>query len=182
MAGIEVGVAMIPNSNWVLVLSLALTCVGGPVVAQPPETSPQKLKLAEEYVNQTTNSAKLEQGMAMLGVLMGPSIPSDATPEFAAAMRQARQDSIPALVEHMKRSLVAVAAETYTEDELKALVDFQNTPLGRSAAQKQQDLIGRPHPAASYLGQAFTYEILSRTCAKVVCAEEIRSVLEASKP
>ena len=85
----------------------------------------------------------------------GAGAKTELTPEQKAAMQKA-QDEAHALVnqqlgwDSVKPEFIAAYADAFTDDELKGLVAFYNSPLGQKLIEKQPavtEKMGASHPA-----------------------------------
>ena len=111
--------------------ALALLFAAAPAAAEP---NAQQLALAQRYLAATGGSYELiEQQIYVAAGIMGDTPTSHAR---QLALQQAA-DKNRAELDALDVKLVALVAETYTEDELRASVSFLESPAGRSIAEKK---------------------------------------------
>jgi len=69
----------------------------------------------------------------------------------------------------MKARMFEVYAETFSEDELRALVEFYETPNGRAVIQKMPLLMQRFAPMMATLIPEIQADMMTAICAKYDC-------------
>ena len=90
-----------------------------------------------------------------------PVVPQSMQAEMYRAALDATRALEPRLEERMAKQ---IAAE-YTTQELQALVDFYETPVGRSIADKSLDMSAAARRVAEDMGPQFIADIERRFCA-----------------
>jgi len=78
-----------------------------------------------------------------------PRLTDDQFADFQATFEEEMQALIPELLEYNARSY----ADAFTRDELEALIDFYQTPVGRKAIEKLPALTQQSMAAGAVLGR-----------------------------
>ncbi|MEN6405658.1 MAG: DUF2059 domain-containing protein [Thermoguttaceae bacterium] len=127
--------------------------------ATPPK-DPARTKLAEQLVEEMNVKGTVEKTFSMIKKMIPYQIeqmkkqsPIKDQDEAAAKKRQERFDkSVKKMMDMisaemgwdaMKDQYVALYAETFSEEELKGLVEFYKSPVGRAFVQKEPELMER---------------------------------------
>lgn len=133
---------------------------------------PQRLALAERYMAdahadrllRATLDEELKRGfeVAMRRMNAGiPEIPQQMQAEGYQALLGAARSIEPRVHERIARLL----ASEYTTQELQALVNFYESPIGRKIAEKPLDIPAAARRAAQDIGPQFLAEFKRRLCA-----------------
>ncbi|MEN6558533.1 MAG: DUF2059 domain-containing protein [Thermoguttaceae bacterium] len=145
------------------VLALAICGFGGWMAYGQDAASPKdsaRTKLAEQLVEEMNVQETVEKTMSMIKKMipyqieqMRKHVSVKEQDEAAAKKRQERLDkSMVKMVDMisaemgwdaMKDQYVALYAETFSETELKGLIEFYKSPVGRAFVQKQPELMER---------------------------------------
>ncbi|MBV8683074.1 MAG: DUF2059 domain-containing protein [Caulobacteraceae bacterium] len=140
--------------------------------AQSGAADPQRLALAERYMADTHADRQLratldvelrrgfEAGMRRVNAGM-PEIPQQVQAEGYQALLGAARSIEPRVHDRVARLL----ASEYTTQELQALVDFYETPVGRQIAEKSLDIPTAARRATEDIGPQFLAEFKRRLCA-----------------
>ena len=119
-----------------------------------------RTKLAEQLLDEMNMKGTVEQTFAMVKKMIPAqmeqakkAMPMGDQDEATTKKRQQRFDKMTDKMmdivakemswEAMKDDYVAVYAETFTEEELKGLIEFYKSPAGRAFAKKQPELMER---------------------------------------
>ena len=129
--------------KWAAAATLAMTLVFGaaaPVLAQ--EISPEALALARKYVDLTDKAgiyeATLAQTAAQTSKLLSQQSP-DLTDKIDAAIVKVL-DGYKGKKDDLFNQFARVYATTFTEDEMKQIVAFYETPVGQKLASTAFDV------------------------------------------
>ncbi|MCK0166568.1 DUF2059 domain-containing protein [Jannaschia sp. S6380] len=123
-------------------LALAV-CVGGGALAQEADIE----ALARDYVMLPANHAMMDQmlGADTLAAQFAASLPPqvDLRPETMAEVGVLMEETMAPLRPRMEELMVEGAAETFSEAELRALINFYSTPEGEGVLMKMQPYFTR---------------------------------------
>jgi hypothetical protein len=134
---------------------------------------PQRLALADRYMSDV-HSEHLVQSLFEEGLRRAfdaefrrmnagiPVIPQSMQDEMYRASLEASRALAPRLHERMVRLL----ASEYTTEQLQALVDFYETPVGRAIANKSLDLAAATRRVTEGLAPQFVADMKRRFCAR----------------
>jgi hypothetical protein len=131
-----------------LALAALLTAAPGIALAQAapspppgPPPSPRALALAHQYML-VTHVEETNQKMiaSIFAGMRGPAGSSDARTNAAMEGVEAM---ITPMVEKLEGQMEPIIAETFTEQELQAMVDFYGSPIGQSVLQKIPLMTGK---------------------------------------
>ncbi|HEY2048668.1 MAG TPA: DUF2059 domain-containing protein [Caulobacteraceae bacterium] len=172
-------------ANAVLAAAAAMTLCAGARAAPPPlsvapdkdaalgASDPQKLALADRYMVDThsermvralteqTLRRSLDAEMRRMNAGV-PVIPES----MQAEIRQAALETARALEPRLRERIARLMASEYTTQELQALVDFYETPVGRQIAEKSLDVPAAAQRITEDLGPQFMSEFKRRFCAR----------------
>lgn len=131
---------------------LALGLAGAAVAA--PAVSAERQRLAEAYFrvggfeNVYSNPERIHGVVTAQMRAMEASMAERMTPQQRADFRRGLEAAAPDMkriigeaVTRMRPDMVKALAATYSEDELRALVTFYQSPVGRSVAAKNERLM-----------------------------------------
>ena len=163
----------------------AMTVCAGAWAAPPPlgvapdagasagAPDPQKLALADRYMADVHSERMvrglleetLRRNLDMEFRRMNAGIPvypqSTQSDAYAAALEAAR-----AMEPRLRERMAKLLAAEYTREELQALVDFYETPVGRSIAEKSLDIPAAGRRVAQDIGPQFMADFKRRFCAR----------------
>lgn len=154
-----------------LAASLAvLALAAAPAAAQP---SAKSLDLARRYAKALNMEGTL---VSMMGTMMptlmdqiaqrnGGTVP----PEVRSILTEVMEESTQAMTPRMIEAMLPAVAETFTEAELQAAVDYYESPLGRSFVAKSPAFMSKVTPAMSALAPEIHKDMNERLCKKVGC-------------
>ena len=115
---------------------------------------------------------KLMNGMieGMLeNILADPRIPADKR----EVVQDVALESFAAVLPGYMDRVVEVYAEGFTREELVGVVDFYESPIGRSLTAKSVLLTRRTGELMDYFRPAFEADMQRRLCDRIGCAPEI---------
>lgn len=143
-----------------VVLLVVGLCFGG--YAQAQDAS--RRALAEELLNEMDMKANMEKSFAMFKKMLPAQMeqmkkarakagqapatdqqPAEATDEHATKAAEKMMDEMAEQLswDNIKDDFIALYAETFTEEELRGLVEFYKSPAGRAFTKKQPELMKR---------------------------------------
>ena len=168
--------------GWLIAGLSALTLAAPAAASAAEAVSPARLALARELVEaaggQENMSAMAQQMSHTMLTGLGQGMP-DAPEPVVQAMRTAinatLEDSMPDLVS----ASVEIYAQTFTDDELKAMTQFYRTPAGRAMVQKMPALGARLGTAMAPLQVRMKLGVLARFCAQVACPDTLKTQIDA---
>jgi len=152
------------------ILTALALCLGlfmaAPAMAQDSGAA-RRLHLAEQYIelalgeNVTTLVAQIiEEDLA-------------AAPEMSDRERQWMRANMPPMlieaIDRMARDMAPIYAESFTIEELEALVEFYSTPLGQSVAAKEFELGARVDELLGAAMVQFFQTFQAKYCAEFEC-------------
>lgn len=162
----------------VLAAAAAMLFVAAPAVAQEaPRLIPvatqdadraEKLALAERYLT-AINGEKLMN--AMMESMVGPMLEDERIPaEKREIIRQIALESFAVVIPQMMDASVEIYADAFTVEELRGLVAFYESPVGRSLMAKTLMLTQRSNELYGRFVPILQAEMLDRMCARLgVC-------------
>lgn len=169
-----------------VVAAVSLTCFAGEAYAQAESSapaaapSPRALELAGRLVAQTQSMDMEAMVDAMLGAAF-KDLPADDA-DHNRKVQTIVSDLTKALLPRMMDTMGRAMAETYTEQELEALVAFNESELGRSINQKAPKLAVRSMTAMQTLMPQFRAEMTRRMCSEFPELGETPVCSVAEKP
>ena len=152
--------------KWAATAAMAVTLLIGaalPTLAQ--EIPPEQLALARKYVDLTDKAgiyeATLVQTAAQTSKLLSQQSP-DITDKIDAAIGKVL-DQYKGKKDDLFNQFARVYATTFTQDELKQIVDFYSTPAGMKLASSAQEI----NAGIRRVMQVFTYNFGTEFVTKV---------------
>jgi uncharacterized protein len=145
------------KTAFVALMSLGL-CVS---FAYGKDQDPARRALAEELLNEMDMKANMEKSFAMFKKMMpaqmqrmkearkkseeapAPGVQEPNEDKAAAAAKMMDEMSKEMSWDNIKDDFITLYAETFTEEELRGLVDFYKSPAGRAFTKKQPELMRR---------------------------------------
>jgi hypothetical protein len=145
-----------------LALALALAA---PLAAQPATPTATATAIAPSHLAAAKEYLELYGivDMAMTGVQMAMDQQIATNPElkpFRATMIDWVRDLFSS--EEAKTAFASIYAEVFTEAEIRQLMDFARTPLGRKVVANQGNLARRGAEAGERLAQAHQADLMAR--------------------
>lgn len=143
------------------------------VVQAAPDDEARRLELAERFVELSQGDSLADLAQTYIDQLLAADTQSEA--EHREWFRVNLPREMTNLMTGIMDSLVPVFAERLTVEELTALVEFYETPLGRSIAQKQVE-IGMDQGAAMEAAVLqFQVDLMRKFCTEFDCSEPTAS-------
>jgi uncharacterized protein len=143
------------------------------VQAAPDDEAARRLELAERFVELSQGESLADLAQTYIDQLLAADTQSEA--EHREWFRVNLPREMTNLMTGIMDSLVPVFAERLTVEELTALVEFYETPLGRSIAQKQVE-IGMDQGAAMEAAVLqFQVDLMRKFCTEFDCSEPTAS-------
>lgn len=140
--------------------------------SQAPKLDPERLELAKRYVEAShvrdTFAAMLKSLMPAMLDQIARSNPK-APPELNAALSESMQELAPEMMDKLLDRAIPIYAETYTKDELQAIVTFVSSPAGQSMIAKSPQVTARLAPAMGELMPQLQADLIMRVCVKIDC-------------
>lgn len=151
------------------VLTAALLLSAAPAVAQDAGLA-RRHALAERYVElvQTDSLGKIVSGVMEEALASEGDMPDD----MRAFMREQLPIYLLRMVEQMMTDMTPIYARTYTEEELRALIAFYDTPLGQSIARKDIELGVETNEIMERALLQMMTEFQTKFCAAFECPDE----------
>lgn len=155
-----------------LVSGAASAAPVAPAVATP--AADQRLTLARRYFEAIHFDALMKQ---MTEKMYPPLMDSvlRQNPNLSAKERQAiieaATESSQAFTVHLGDKSIAIIAEVFSEEELKALVNFYESPIAQSMLAKTPELTSKMTAVALEEMPSLRNEMLKRLCAKLDCSK-----------
>ncbi len=157
------------------VLGVVLACglwVGAAQAADTAGPSPKTLALAKRYIELShlpdTMAGMLKSLIPAMLDQMSKGNPK-ATPEIKAAISGAVLEASPAMVQKLIDRAIPIYAETYSDEELEAIIAFVGSPAGQAMIAKAPLVTAKLTPAMIDIMPAFQADVLVRMCAKIDC-------------
>ena len=163
------------------ILAALALCLGlftaAPAMAQDGDAA-RRLQLAEQYVELSLG----ENIAALVGQLVEEDLAE--SPDMSDRERQWMRANMPPMIleviDRMARDMAPVYAETFTLEELEALVAFYSTPLGQSVAIKEFELGARIDELLGGAMIQFFETFEAKYCAEFDC-EPLMAVVPSAK-
>jgi hypothetical protein len=160
--------------------ALVMALVSAPALAAPADAQPTatpaagvRLDLAKRYFA----AIHYDQLVTAMSEKMIPPMLDEVAKANPKLTEQDRKAIIEATVEASKAfnakfagQAVGVIAETFSEAELKSMVDFYESDVGQSIMRKSQAMIPTMTNLAIKAMPAMQADLLQRLCAKIDCA------------
>ena len=165
-----------------ILVALAL-CLGlfmaapAPALAQDPDAA-RRLQLAEQYVELSLG----ENIAALVGQIVEEDLAAspDMSDRERAWMRANMPPMILEAIDRMAKDMAPIYAETFTIEELEALVTFYSTPLGQAVAIKEFELGSRIDELLGGAMIEFFQTFEAKYCAEFDC-EPLMAVVPSAK-
>ena len=133
----------------------------------------RRLELAERYVELSQGDSLADMARTYIDEMLA------AETQFEAAHREWFRVNLPremtSLMTGIMDSLVPVYADRLTVEELTALVEFYETPLGRSISQKQVEIGMDQGVAMETAILQFQVDLMRKFCTAFDCSEPAAS-------
>ena len=165
-----------------ILVALAL-CLGlfmaapAPALAQDPDAA-RRHQLAEQYVELSLG----ENIAALVGQIVEEDLAAspDMSDRERAWMRANMPPMILEAIDRMAKDMAPIYAETFTIEELEALVTFYSTPLGQAVAIKEFELGSRIDELLGGAMIEFFQTFEAKYCAEFDC-EPLMAVVPSAK-
>lgn len=142
----------------------------------PDEDAARRLELAERYFELSEGEGFAELMDTMTGQLM--SILPDMPAEQQAWLRRNLPLEMTAFGEMLMEQMVPLFADAMTLEELEALIEFYDTPVGRSIAAKQMELGAQMGVVVEFAQMEFQIQFMQKYCAAFDCTGVRPDVLQ----
>ena len=143
------------------------------VEAEPDEDAARRLELAEQYVQLSQGDSLADMAQTYIDELLAADTQSPA--EHREWFRVNLPREMTGLMTGIMDSLVPVYADRLTVEELTALVEFYETPLGRSISQKQVEIGMDQGVAMETAILQFQVDLMRKFCTAFDCSEPAAS-------
>ena len=163
------------------ILSVLAVCLGllaaAPAMAQDAGSA-RRLELAEQYIELSLGDSvsSLVAGFIEEELAATPDMPE----RERAWMRANMPPMILDLIDEMARDLAPIYAETFSVEELEALIAFYSTPIGQSVAVKEFELGTRTEELLGRALLGFAETFATKYCAEFEC-EPLMAVVPSAK-
>jgi hypothetical protein len=158
-------------------LCAAIFLFSAPLAAQARDEAAERLDLAHRFVA----LMQAEDMGEALGQSLGGLFPSieDLPPAEARAveetMSEMMQDYMPALF----KAMAPVYADIFTLEELRALVAFYESDVGRSMVRKSYEAMPRITAVSQEVLPAVLGRAMDRLCDRLECSAQQRQAMKA---
>ncbi len=169
--------------HWTAAVAVAsIACCGSPSWAQgagapPPPAAGAPNARSEALVRRYFAAIKFE---ALMNTMMSSMIPmltenmAKSQPGVTAEQRAMISSTVTSVMREvmlprMIDRIVPLYAQTYSQDELEAIVAFYESPAGRAITEKTPSLAPKTTEVLRELMPEMNAELLSRLCAKMDC-------------
>lgn len=170
------------SRKFVSALSAAALLLAAPVstfaraepapAAAPGQPSARALALAERYVAAIHMDQNFAKIMTPLGRMLMDEFKTQGvtvSPEFSKALQESMVESGTELMKEMLKRITPQIARIYTEDELQAMVDFYESPVGQSILAKTGQVTEASAAIMPDLMPAYQADMQRRLCTKIDC-------------
>lgn len=145
----------------------------GPAVTTPP--SARALALTDRYLKAIDMEKLMVDMVGSLGGMMGPEFTKS---EEAKAMMEASQEAVVAITPKLVERMAPLMASIYSEEELEAMVNFYESPIGQSILAKTGAATQASAAVTRDLMPELITQMFDRYCAKRVCTDEMKAKLK----
>lgn len=152
--------------RFLIALFLMLSATALPAKAQD-SVSPDQQALASRFIELSLGDNLSKAMNDYIDQMVAAD--SNLEPDQADWMRANLPAAALDMVEELAAQLVPVYAEVLTEQELRALVEFYDTPMGREIARKMVTLTLESEEMVQGAMERFTTEIFTKFCAEFEC-------------
>jgi hypothetical protein len=169
------------QESYMRILAALALCLGlftaAPALAQDPDAA-RRLQLAEQYVELSLG----ENIAALVGQIVEEDLAAspDMSDRERAWMRANMPPMILEAIDRMAKDMAPIYAETFTIEELEALVAFYSTPLGQAVAIKEFELGSRIDELLGGAMIEFFQTFEAKYCAEFDC-EPLMAVVPSAK-
>lgn len=129
-----------------------------------------------DYASRYAKAVNMDKAMLdLMEMIMPLAIEAEAgkrpglTSKEKAALQSAALESSRVMSARFVELLTEKMAGVYTEEELRSLVEFYESPVGRSIAAKEDALAKASEAAAAELVPEFANDMVDRLCRKIDC-------------
>jgi hypothetical protein len=150
----------------------------GGLAGPPREGEPERVSLARRYMADIHSESALRRNIDTTlpaffqsALKSNTALSSDQRVAAESALRGAMVDLVPRI---MNKAAEAMAA-SYSTEELRALTNFYESPIGVSIAAKRVSLDEITGQAIKALGPEMLRDMLRRICATGACPPEVTS-------
>lgn len=164
-------------------LAAAVAVLVLPQAALAAEASPlRRLALASELLE--LSGADRNYDAITRGLLdpvlehMMADMPADQRPVLTEVFRAAMS----AIKDKSLRESAAAYAETFSEQELEAIIAFNRTPAGQALVEKTPQLAVRLGAVSAALMPDIMNELRTALCSRIECSDELLEALGAGAP
>jgi hypothetical protein len=164
--------------KFIIAASVAVTLGATPVaaMAQSQDEAAYKLELTERFIA----AMQMDQIGDMVAGMSTMFLPSDdLTEDEAAGLQLMMQDIAGPMTERLFRARVPVYAETFSVEELEALVVFYESDIGRSMTRKSYEAAPRIAQAIQAVMPEIMGDMANAMCDRQGCDDEERALLIA---
>ena len=160
------------NLNTILLIAVLLATSASSAISGVDTDFATREALVKRYYA----AIHLDRTMAKMTAAMMPAMLdqiSKKNPGFTPGMRQAIVDSVEGasseLLPKIETRMAAVMADKFSVEELQAVVDFYESPIGQKITAKSTEMATSVGPIIHDLMPEMQKNILQRFCAKVDC-------------
>ena len=150
---------------------LAMPSLAAAQAAAPDPDLAGRETLAVRYIELSMGGNVREQVESWIETDLSQS--DDMTDEERAWMRNNMPGLMLAMIEGLSADLAPIYAETFTTEELEAMVAFFESPIGRSIATKQFELAEREQAVVGVHMLTFIESMWSKYCAAFECEDSL---------
>lgn len=160
----------------VVAFVVGLSLAGGARAQEGP--SAEKLALSERFIAALQTDQMSEMMGQMMTGFMQPQ--PGLTADEQAALERAMLSTTRTMMPRMFKAMAPVYADIFTLEELKALVDFYEGPLGRSMIEKSYAAGPRVAAAMMEIMPELLHDMADNMCRELECTPEERAQMDAA--
>jgi hypothetical protein len=145
-----------------LILTFALVAVSQVGVAQAKKATPKKVATTEVTTAKVVEMTDEEYKKGILKVIEKGSVGSQLKMVKEQVIKQIPSDKqaaflveFDASLEDLQSKLIPVYMETYTKEDVKAMIAFYESPVGKKMAEQESSLNEKSQEVAKTWGEGF---------------------------
>jgi hypothetical protein len=169
-------------------LSVALLFSAGPGLTQtkaaPPtesnsaaKSSEKKLALARRMFEAMHFDDMVANMLDSMDPLMAMGETGGLSDADSKHMRDSVKEAMNAAMPEYVDALTEIYADAFTEEELQAMVDFYESPIGQSVLKKSNEINEPVMAAMMDLMPEILVDTMTRFCSKTECSESVKGKL-----
>lgn len=145
-----------------------------PTAAKPADT---KMALAKRVFDAMRFSELIGKMLDDMDPLMAMGESSALSDKDSKLMRESVREAMMAKMPVYVDAMTKLYADTFTEEELRAMAEFYESPVGQSVLRKSANLTAPATKAMMDLMPELLADTLTRFCSKTECNDSLKSRL-----